>query len=87
VATGRAAAQKPAPQHTLQFTMDPAMDPALLESPLVAKQFAGIDLEDFAWARHRSRRAVLFWVIAILTLTALVAAGAWTLGTNINGLF
>lgn len=87
VATGRAAAPKPAPQHTLQFTMDPAMDPAQLESPVVAKQFAGIDLEDFAWARHRSRRAVLFWVIAILTLTALTAAGAWTLGTNLNGLF
>lgn len=87
VATGRAAAPKPAPQHTLQFTMDPAMDPALLESPVVTKQFAGIDLDDFAWARQRSRRAVLFWLIAILTLTALVAAGAWTLGTNIDGLF
>ncbi|MUL79508.1 protein kinase domain-containing protein [Mycolicibacterium sp. CBMA 226] len=87
VATGRAAAPKPAPQHTLQFTMDPAMDPALLESPVVPKQFAGIDLEDFAWARQRSRRAVLFWLIAILTLTALVAAGAWTLGTNLDGLF
>ncbi|UCZ62363.1 protein kinase domain-containing protein [Mycolicibacterium phocaicum] len=87
VATGRAPAPKAAPQHTLQFTMDPAMDPALLESPSVAKQFAGIDLDDFAWARQRSRRAVLFWLIAILTLTALVAAGAWTLGTNIDGLF
>lgn len=87
VATGRAPAPKPAPQHTLQFTMDPAMDPALLELPVVAKQFAGIDLDDFAWARQRARRAVLFWVIAVLTLTALVAAGAWTLGSNINGLF
>ncbi len=87
VATGRAAAPKPAPQHTLQFTMDPAMDPALLESPVAAKQFAGIALDDFAWARQRSRRAVLFWLITILTLTALTAAGAWTLGTNLNGLF
>lgn len=87
VATGRAAAPKPAPQHTLQFTMDPALDPALLESPVAAKQFAGIALDDFAWARQRSRRAVLFWMIAILTLTALTAAGAWTLGTNLNGLF
>jgi len=87
VATGRAAAPKPAPQQTLQFTMHPAMDPALLESPVVTKQFAGIDLDDFAWARQRSRRAVLFWLIAVLTLTALVAAGAWTLGTNIDGLF
>jgi len=87
VATGRAPAPKPAPQHTLQFTMDPALDPALLESPVAAKQFAGIALDDFAWARQRARRAVLFWMIAILTLTALVAAGAWTLGTNLNGLF
>ncbi|WP_073698093.1 protein kinase [Mycobacterium sp. ST-F2] len=87
VATGRAPVPKPAPQHTLQFTMDPTMDPALLESPTVAKQFAGIDLDDFAWARQRSRRAVLFWFIAILTLTALTAAGAWTLGTNLDGLF
>lgn len=87
VATGRAPAPKPAPQHTLQFTMDPALDPALLESPVVAKQFAGITLDDFAWARQRSRRAVLFWIIAILTLTALTAAGAWTLGSNLNGLF
>ena len=86
VATGRAPAPKPAPQHTLQFTMDPAMDPALLESPPTANQFAGIDLDDFAWARQRSRRAVLFWVIAILTLTALIAAGAWMLGTNLDGL-
>ena len=28
----------------------------------------------------------LFWVMAVLTLTGLVAAGAWTLGSNIGTL-
>ncbi|MGB8402439.1 MAG: protein kinase [Mycobacterium sp.] len=88
VSTDRAAPPKPAPSHTLQFTMDPdEWNPAPNENPVVAKQFAGIDLEDFEWARQRARRMLLVWVIVILTLTALVAAGAWTLGSNLQGLF
>lgn len=51
-----------------------------------ATRFAGIEIDEFEWARQRSRRTVLFWVIAILTLTAAVAAGAWTLGSNLSGL-
>ena len=51
-----------------------------------AKQFAGIDIEDFAWARQRARRAMVFWVLAVLILTGLVAAGAWAVGTNLDGL-
>ena len=50
------------------------------------RQFAGIDINDFAWARQRARRAVVFWVLAVLILTGLAAAGAWTLGTNLQGL-
>ena len=50
------------------------------------RQFAGIDIDDFAWARQRARRAVVFWVLAVLILTGLVAAGAWTLGTNLQSL-
>jgi serine/threonine protein kinase len=50
------------------------------------RQFAGIDINDFAWARQRARRAVVFWVLAVLILTGLVAAGAWTLGTNLQSL-
>ncbi|HEY5150365.1 MAG TPA: protein kinase, partial [Mycobacterium sp.] len=50
------------------------------------RQFAGIDINDFAWARQRAHRAVVFWVLAVLILTGLVAAGAWTLGTNLQGL-
>ena len=49
-------------------------------------QFAGIDIEEFTWARQRARRAVLFWTLAVMVLTGLVAAGAWTVGLNLNGL-
>ena len=52
----------------------------------VSGQFAGVDLDEFYWARQRAKRVLLFWVVAVLTLTGLIAAGAWTLGTNIGGL-
>ena len=51
-----------------------------------ARQFAGINIEEFAWARQRARRAMVFWVLAVLILTGLVAAGAWTVGTNLDAL-
>lgn len=50
------------------------------------QQFAGIDISEFIWARQRARRTVLIWVLTVLILTCLVAAGAWTLGTNLDGL-
>jgi serine/threonine-protein kinase len=28
----------------------------------------------------------MFWVVAVITLTGLVAAGAWTVGSNIGAL-
>ncbi|WP_396836886.1 protein kinase domain-containing protein [Mycobacterium sp. ITM-2016-00317] len=49
-------------------------------------RFAGIDLEEFYWARQRSRRVLFFWVVAVITLAGLAAAGAWTLGTNLSNL-
>lgn len=49
-------------------------------------QFAGIELSEFYWARQRARRVLLFWVIAVITLAGLAAAGAWTLGTNLPNL-
>ncbi|TXI60651.1 protein kinase domain-containing protein [Mycolicibacterium mageritense] len=52
----------------------------------VSGQFAGIDMSEFYWARQRAKRVLLFWVIAVLTLTGLVAAAAWTLGSNISTL-
>jgi serine/threonine protein kinase, bacterial len=40
-------------------------------------------MSEFYWARQRARRALLFWVVAVLTLAGLIAAAAWTLGGNI----
>jgi serine/threonine-protein kinase len=72
-------------QHTRELTRDdwPPVEP---EYQPVSGQFAGIDLDEFYWARQRAKRALLFWVIAVLTLTGLVAAAAWTLGGNIGTL-
>ncbi len=83
----------PPPQHRRPAppagdeTADPVeTESAFDEQPEPIRQFAGIDLEEFAWARQRGRRAVVLWVLAVLVINALVAGGAWTLGLNINGL-
>jgi serine/threonine protein kinase, bacterial len=52
----------------------------------VTGQFAGIDMSEFHWARQRARRAVWFWVAAILIITGTVGATAWTIGSNLGGL-
>ncbi len=52
----------------------------------MASHFAGIDITDFILERQRARRALTFWVLIVLILTGLVAAGAWTLGTNLQAL-
>ena len=49
-------------------------------------QFAGIDIDEFYWARQRAKRALLFWVVAVITLAGLLAAGAWALGSNLTNL-
>lgn len=56
------------------------------EYPSHTGYFAGVELEHFYWARQRARRALLFWVIAVITLAGLAAAGAWTLGANLPNL-
>ncbi|WP_369815930.1 protein kinase [Mycobacterium sp. 852013-51886_SCH5428379] len=71
-----AAAPEP-PRHHTRVMMAP---------PPVRDQFAGIDIADFQWARQRAKRVLLMWVIAVITLTGLLAAGAWTLGTNLPNL-
>jgi serine/threonine-protein kinase len=90
-ATTETTARPPTPavlpprQHTRELTRDGwRQEP---EYQPVSRQFAGIDLDEFHWARQRARRAQLFWVIAVLTLTGLIAAAAWTLGGNIATLF
>ncbi|CRZ13793.1 protein kinase domain-containing protein [Mycolicibacterium neworleansense] len=61
-------------------------DPDAAEYSLAAGQFAGIEMGEFYWARQRAKRALAIWVIVVLTFTGLVAAAAWTLGSNIGAL-
>ncbi|MGH3583175.1 MAG: protein kinase domain-containing protein [Mycobacterium sp.] len=72
----------PPRQHTREMTKGPD-DWEIRSAP---GQFAGIDIDELAWARRRGRRVALFWLVGILTLTGLAAAGAWTLGSNLQGL-
>jgi len=75
--------------HTKAYERDelPPQEPAPDEdAPEPTGRFAGIELSEFQWERQRARRAVLFWVVAVLTLAGLCAAGAWTLGSNLQNL-
>lgn len=78
------------PQHTRELTREDFQPPIPQDDDHdhqgVSEQFAGIDLDDFYWARQRAKRALLFWVVAVLTVTGLVAAAAWTVGSNIANL-
>ena len=56
------------------------------EYDIPPRQFAGIDIDEFALARQRSRRVLTFWVLTVLVLTGLVAIAGWELGLNINAL-
>jgi serine/threonine-protein kinase len=49
-------------------------------------QFAGIDIVEFAFARQHARRMVLIWIAIVLSITGMVAAAAWTVGSNLSGL-
>ncbi len=79
----------PPRQHTRELTRGPQDwqdDDAPDETYGAAGQFAGIDLDEFYWARQRARRMLLFWVVAVLVLTGALTAAAWTLGSNLSGL-
>jgi serine/threonine-protein kinase len=82
------AAPAPPRQHTRELTRGPddwnADDG--IEYHGVSGQFAGIEMSEFYWARRRAKRVLLFWVAAVLVVTGLVAAAAWTIGSNIGGL-
>ena len=43
-------------------------------------------MTEFYWARQRAKRMLFFWVVAVITLAGLAAAGAWTLGANLSTL-
>lgn len=79
------------PNPTRQFTPaeipapEPAgEDPEDEEPDAPPLLFAGIDIDEFAWARQRARRAVVIWVLLVLVLTGLVAVAAWTVGANVT---
>jgi serine/threonine-protein kinase len=56
------------------------------ESHGVAGQFAGIDMTEFHYERQRAKRVLLLWIAVVLIVTGMVAAAAWTIGSNIGGL-
>jgi serine/threonine-protein kinase len=76
---------QPPLKHTREFTRE-ERPRENLPAPPQSEHFAGIELSEFEWARQRGKRALLLWVLTILILTGLVAAGAWTLGSNLTGL-
>jgi serine/threonine-protein kinase len=87
--SAKQAAGPPARNPTRRFTGDPQDQPPVrefAENPPPPRQFAGIDIEEFAWARQRMRRAVAFWVLTVLVLTGLLAIAGWTLGANFDSL-
>ncbi|MBO0680539.1 serine/threonine protein kinase [Mycolicibacterium sp. S2-37] len=76
----------PSPSPSQQPPEPPRHHTRVMEAPAVKDRFAGIDIADFHWARQRAKRVLLMWVIAVITLTGLLAAGAWTLGSNLPNL-
>ena len=74
------ATRPPLHQPTRQLTRDPR------ECQSVPAQFAGIDLIEFALERQHARRMMLIWIAIVLSVTGMVAAAAWTVGSNISGL-
>ncbi|MGH3632883.1 MAG: protein kinase domain-containing protein, partial [Mycobacterium sp.] len=78
--------QRPPVRHpTRQLTRDWAAKPEYQRRG-GARQFAGIELSEFALARQHARRMVLIWLAVVLAVTGLVAAAAWTIGSNLAGL-
>ena len=84
------ATRPPLHQPTRQLTRDP-QDEAAAPTPGTAnsgnpRQFAGIDLIEFAFERQHARRMMLIWIAIVLSVTGMVAAAAWTVGSNVSGL-
>jgi serine/threonine-protein kinase len=86
-----AATRPPLHQPTRQLTRDPRDQPAAPttrdgEYRELSGQFAGIDLVEFALERQHARRMMLIWIAIVLSVTGMVAAAAWTVGSNVSGL-
>jgi serine/threonine protein kinase, bacterial len=88
----RPAIRTPVRHPTRQLTRGPEDWPDDTDAPagheyqVVSGKFAGIDMSEFIWARQHAQRMVLIWVAVVLAVTGLVAAAAWTIGSNLNGL-
>ena len=70
--------------------MLPMIDSLAIAAPVAIQVFAhhaGIAVADFVWERQRGRRNLLIAVLVVLVLTALTAAGGWSLGANVSTLF
>jgi serine/threonine-protein kinase len=87
------AGQAPVHHPTRQLTRgpqdwpaEPHVDDADDEYQELSGQFAGIQMIEFALARQHARRMVLIWVAVVLSVTGMVAAVAWTIGSNLSGL-
>ena len=50
------------------------------------KAIARIDIEGLRLGAPAARRAAVFWVLAVLVLTGLVAMAGWSVGTNLDWL-
>jgi serine/threonine protein kinase, bacterial len=76
-------------QHDRPATRAPVHHPTrqlTREYRKVSGRFAGIDLAEFAFAREHARRMVLIWIAIVLSITGMIAAAAWTIGSNLSGL-
>jgi serine/threonine protein kinase, bacterial len=86
--TGRAPVHHPTRQLTRDPQHRPAKSIALHDDQYhqISGQFAGIEMIDFALERQRARRMVPIWIAIVLSITGMVAAAAWTVGSNVSGL-
>jgi serine/threonine-protein kinase len=69
---------------TRKLTRDWQADEDHVDYQAVSGQFAGIELSEFIWARRHAQRMVLVWLAVVLAVTGLVAAAAWTIGSNLS---
>lgn len=69
---------------TRQLTRDDWSDEP--EYREISGQFAGIEMSEFVLARQHAQRMVLIWIAVVLAVTGMVAAAAWTVGSNLTGL-
>ncbi|HEY1839253.1 MAG TPA: protein kinase [Mycobacterium sp.] len=82
----------PVHQPTRQLARRPPDRPARPEARTdveyhqISGQFAGIDLIEFALERQHARRMVWIWIAIVLSITGMIAAAAWTIGSNVSGL-